>query len=211
MAAKDLPFEKRLCRLEHRPISDDPERVVRMLVDNRFNLIVIGRALILTLKNVGHWYPGIMDMDTIGTPRKFSMCVAENEEASPWEPFHVEHGFSREASTVTVFPTGGDKDVGDQENSTAEGLLRTIGWTGVIGGGGYIASLAGEHANPKGGVLILIAPDHAKPIASDGFDKAAAKEYLHHICTLPARRSRRSMDRGTGRPTYWQEFTPLVK
>ena len=150
--------------------------------------IVIGRALILTLKNVGHWYPGIMDMDTIGTPRKFSMCVAENEEASPWEPFHVEHGFSREASTVTVFPTGGDKDVGDQGNSTAEGLLRTIGWTGVIGGGGYIASLAGEHANPKGGVLILIAPDHAKPISSDGFDKTAAKEYLHHICTLPARR-----------------------
>ena len=151
--------------------------------------IVLGRALTLTLKNVGHWYPGIMDMDTIGTPRKFSMCVAENEEASPWEPFHVEQGFKKSINTVTIFPTTGDKDVADQGNSTAEGLLRTIGWNGVIGGGGgYIANLGGEYANPKGGVLILIAPDHAKPIANDGFDKRAAQEYLHNICTLPARR-----------------------
>lgn len=150
--------------------------------------IVLGRALTLTLKNVGHWYPGIMDMDTIGTPRKFSMCVAENEEDSPWEPFHVEQGFHKNSSTVTIFPTSGDKDVGDQGNSTAEGLLRTIGWTGVIGGGSYIANLGGEYANPKGGVLILIAPDHANPIANDGFDKRASQEYLHNICTLPVRR-----------------------
>jgi len=54
--------------------------------------IVIGRGLLLTLKNVGHWYPGHLDMDTIGTARKFPMLVAENEEDSPWEPFHAEQG-----------------------------------------------------------------------------------------------------------------------
>ena len=50
--------------------------------------IVIGRALILTLKNVGHWYPGHLDMDTIGTTRKFPQLIAENEDDTPWEPFH---------------------------------------------------------------------------------------------------------------------------
>ena len=85
--------------------------------------IVIGRALILTLKNVGHWYPGHLDMDTIGTARKFPMLIAENEEDSPWEPFHVEQGFRADANTITVFSTGSEKDVGDQGNSTGDGLF----------------------------------------------------------------------------------------
>ncbi len=30
-------------------------------------------------------------------------CCAENEEASPWEPFHVQHGFRADESTVSIF------------------------------------------------------------------------------------------------------------
>ncbi|MCI0440305.1 MAG: hypothetical protein L0177_14415, partial [Chloroflexi bacterium] len=41
--------------------------------DNRVN-IAIGRAFLLCLKNLGYWYPNQMDMDTIGTTRKFVMC-----------------------------------------------------------------------------------------------------------------------------------------
>jgi hypothetical protein len=32
-----------------------------------------------------------------------SICYAENEERSPWDPFHVRHGFARDDSTVSVF------------------------------------------------------------------------------------------------------------
>ena len=32
-----------------------------------------------------------------------SVTFAENEERSPWTPFHVQHGFSAEESTVSVF------------------------------------------------------------------------------------------------------------
>jgi hypothetical protein len=150
--------------------------------------VVLGRALVLTLKNVGHWYPGVMDMDTIGTPRKFSMCVAENEEHSPWEPLHVELGFPREANTVTVFSTGGDKDIGDQGNTTAEGLLRTIAYSCIWGGASYIASLAGEYDDtPQGATLAFIAPAHAWPIAKDGFSKKAAKDFLHAHAKAPVR------------------------
>ena len=60
--------------------------------DNQVN-ITIGRAFSLCLRNLGYWYPGQMDMDTIGTTRKFVHCIAENEEMSPWEPFHVDQGF----------------------------------------------------------------------------------------------------------------------
>jgi hypothetical protein len=43
--------------------------------------VAIGRALRLIMMNVGLSYPGVSDMDTIGTPMKFSACVAENENA----------------------------------------------------------------------------------------------------------------------------------
>ncbi len=28
-----------------------------------------------------------------GQPGRYSFCVGENEEESPWEPLHVERGF----------------------------------------------------------------------------------------------------------------------
>ena len=150
--------------------------------------IVIGRGLILTLKNVGHWYPGHLDMDTIGTARKFPMLLAENEDDTPWEPLHVEHGFREDSNAITVFSTGSEKDVGDQGNNTGDGLLRTIAYNCTAGGGSYIANLAGEFDDkPRGGVLVLIAPAHARPIAADGYSKRAAKAFLHAHAKKPAR------------------------
>ena len=55
--------------------------------------VAIGRTLRLVMMNVGHSYPGISDMDTIGSSMKFSACVAENEDRNPWAPFRVMEGF----------------------------------------------------------------------------------------------------------------------
>jgi hypothetical protein len=49
---------------------------------------VIGRAVRLTVQNVGGARPGQEDRATLGHPGKFSYCLAENEEASPWAPLH---------------------------------------------------------------------------------------------------------------------------
>src|SRR3984885_9596384 len=68
---------------------------------NRANA-TIGRAIRLVLLNVGGAWPGELDKSTLGHPGKYSYCVAENEAASPWAPYHVEKGFSLEDSTVFV-------------------------------------------------------------------------------------------------------------
>src|SRR6516165_10805263 len=64
---------------------------------NRANA-TIGRALRLVLLNVGGGWPGELDKSTLGHPGKYTYCVAENEAASPWAPYHVEKGFSSEDS-----------------------------------------------------------------------------------------------------------------
>jgi hypothetical protein len=139
--------------------------------DNRVN-IVIGRAFSMCLRNIGQWYPNKMDMDTIGTTRKFVMCIAENEAMSPWVPYHVDKGFKPDDSTVSVFITNGELDVQDQGNETAEGLLKTVAYGATFGTRG----LWGRHAEER---LILLPPDVAAPVGAQGFTKRGAKEFIH--------------------------------
>src|SRR5689334_8532457 len=68
---------------------------------NRANA-TIGRAIRLVLLNVGGGWPGELDKSTLGHPGKYTYCVAENESDSPWAPYHVEHGFAADDSTVFV-------------------------------------------------------------------------------------------------------------
>ena len=139
--------------------------------DNEAN-ITIGRAFSLCLRNLGHWYPGQMDMDTIGTTRKFVHCIAENEDMSPWPPFHVDRGFGAGDSTVSVFITDGELDVQDQGNTSAEGLLKTIAYGSTFGTRGMGPRHSGER-------LILMPPDVARPVGGQGFSKQEARQLIH--------------------------------
>ena len=140
--------------------------------DNQVN-ITIGRAFSLCLRNIGYWYPGQMDMDTIGTTRKFVHCIAENEDMSPWEPFHVNQGFRSSESTVSVFITNGELDVQDQGNTNAEDLLKTLAYGSIFGTRGL-----GMHGG--GQRLILMPPDVAGPVGDQGFTKDDARTFIHH-------------------------------
>jgi hypothetical protein len=63
----------------------------------------IGRAVRLCMINLGHVWPQVNDMGLTGREAVFgNYTFAENEEDSPWEPYHVERGYKAEDSTVTV-------------------------------------------------------------------------------------------------------------
>jgi hypothetical protein len=65
----------------------------------------IGRAYSLLSQNLqGGSLPGETYMGSQGNPYTFTNSTfAENEEASPWEAFHVEHGFDSSESTVGIW------------------------------------------------------------------------------------------------------------
>lgn len=140
--------------------------------DNQVNTL-IGRAFALCFRNIGHWYLNKMDMDTIGTSRKFIQCIAENEDASPWDGFHVDQGFKASESTVSVFVTDGELDVQDQGNHTAEGLLKNLAYGSTFGTMSLQSPRSGQER------LILMPPDVARPVGSQGFSKQGAKEFIH--------------------------------
>jgi hypothetical protein len=68
----------------------------------------IGRAYGLLSQNLqGGSEPGLSYMGSQGNGLAYnSLCFAENEEASPWEGFHTDHGFGAADSTVSVFRGG---------------------------------------------------------------------------------------------------------
>jgi hypothetical protein len=68
---------------------------------NRANA-TIGRAVRLVLINVLGCVPGQLDRSTLGHPGKYSLCIAEDEEDSPWLPLAQQRGVAEGVSAVTV-------------------------------------------------------------------------------------------------------------
>jgi hypothetical protein len=176
--AKELKINSGLCALG----PAGPERL-------SFANVVIGRAVRLTLMNVGNCYPGVMDQDTIGAPTKFSLLLAENEKASPWTPYHVEKGFRPEDSTVSCGYGLSLIDMRDLESDSAAGLMNAFA-RNLIGIAGVISQTDFVYRP-----MILMAPDHAKILAREGWTKDDIREYIHLHCTVSAEHYRRSSQR----------------
>ena len=137
----------------------------------------IGRAVRLCLVNIGGAIPGVGDMATYGTPPKFSYCAAENEEANPWEPLHVERGFPQAASTVTVAACEGPHNINDHESKTAEGILKTAAAT--------IATAGQNNAHHASDPFVLFGPEHAATVAAEGLSKRDVQQYLYDNARIP--------------------------
>ena len=153
---------------------------------------VLGRAMRLIFMNVGHAYPGVMDMDTLGTAFKYSLCLGEAEEASAWEPLHVERGFQSGQSVVTMFSTYGIMEVEDNNGTTPEEILDTACSNACARGIKSVGFwLLGWRADAQAGVDVkethqfVVCPVHAAIFRKAGWSKAQVKQYLYANARLP--------------------------
>jgi hypothetical protein len=145
---------------------------------NRANA-TIGRAVRLTLQNAGGARAGETDMATLGQPGKYAFCFAENEDESPWAPLHVERGFDRSVSVVTVVGVSGTIEVVDSESNTAAELAQTFAQSMLIAGNVGSAGLLGG-----GEPLIVVPPEHANVFAMNGGSKGQAKAAIYERALL---------------------------
>ena len=88
---------------------------------NRANA-TIGRALNLTIRNVGEVYPGEVARSTMGNPGRYSFCFAENEEGTTWDSLATDRGVAIGQSAVTVLSGDGIQPVSDERSRTPESL-----------------------------------------------------------------------------------------
>ncbi len=135
---------------------------------------VIGRAFGIQSQNLqGGSVPGVTYNGSQGNNFSYN-CItfAENEEASPWEPYHVQWGYDKDESTATVSYIWG--------NVWAE-YLREY-WQEKL-----VAMISG--LEPGMGCTIVLDPIVAREFVEKGFDtKDKIAEWIHENAKIPRRR-----------------------
>jgi hypothetical protein len=129
----------------------------------------IGRAIRLLMRNVGGALPGELDRATLGHPGKYSYCIGEDEEHSPWEPLHVERGFSREDNVVTVIGSEAPKQFGLPQG-TADQVLDVL-----VDGLRFLT-----HFTSSGGaeVVVIFSNQHREVLTAAGYSKKAIRRHI---------------------------------
>ena len=147
----------------------------------------MGRALRLIQQNIGGALPGVMDRATHGYPGKYTFCCAENEKLTPREPLHVERGYARHASTVTLVGALGTLNL-NTHSKNADDVLRvfadSMAYPAVID---YIYG---------GEPWLILSPEHADILKRAGYTKSEVKRRLWEQSKLSASRL---ADRDLGR------------
>ena len=141
--------------------------------------MTIGRALRLVIALTGGGYPGRLDRATLGQPGKLSFCVAEDEEASPWEPLHVERGLARESSTVTLLAADAPLSISDHRSRTPEHLAATLGWAAASSWSPFWWPLD-THS------LYVLCPEHVELFRAHGWEKERVRRGIYETVRRPA-------------------------
>ena len=136
----------------------------------------LGRSIRLCFMNGFDARPGILDRGTLGNPSKYTLCIAENEEDSPWEPLHVSRGFQPEDSCVTVAVAYNPITVNNAYGHTGESILSSLVDT--------LKSACLAWRFPAQWVVV-IGPEHAITLQEDGWTRKDMQDYLMEHANRP--------------------------
>ncbi|HEX6527321.1 MAG TPA: hypothetical protein VF070_46020 [Streptosporangiaceae bacterium] len=155
----------------------------------------IGRAIRLGVINAFGLRPRELDQATQGTPAKYTACIAENEEESPWPPLHAEFGLNPEDSAVTALTIRSTLHIEARHTQAPEQLATDIGGT---------ISRTGALVHETTSALLILGPEHARLFSNSGWSKADLKQYLYdHAVRTPAELAAAGKDALSSR-TRWR-------
>ena len=156
----------------------------------------IGRAVRFVMNNIGGGWPEAVSFAGLGQPGRYTMVLAENAAANPWEPLHEELAC---------------------ENALV--LMRAETAINVTGGLDDLASVMGSAASAfnmawEGKAAVVMAPFVAQELAGQGWSKADAKEALWQRGRIPRADFEKLWLRtrllGSGRWPEWTEGDDAV-
>ena len=138
----------------------------------------IGRAIRLLMLNVGGARPGSVDKCTQGFVGKYTLCIGENEEESPWTPLHVREGFEPQDSVVTVVGVNASTNIHDSSDR-ADDVIKTLTASLVSPGTANVA-------DPLSTPVVALNPLHARILHGAGFTPERLQAHIFEHCRLPA-------------------------
>ncbi|MBL8378714.1 MAG: hypothetical protein JNM79_12650 [Burkholderiales bacterium] len=136
----------------------------------------IGRSVRLLQQNVLGGVPGQLDRSTLGHPGKFTFCIAEDEEDSPWPSLATERGMPAGSSAVTVMQVESPHQIMNEWTHDPREILDT-----------YAAAVRANmltYSIWEGNYAYVIAKQHREIFAAAGWSKQMIREYTFEVATV---------------------------
>jgi hypothetical protein len=130
----------------------------------------IGRAIRLGAINAFGLRPHQLDQATQGTPAKYTACIAENEEESPWPPLHADFGLQLSDSAVTAMIIRSCVHIEARHTTVPEQLARDLAGT---------ISRTGALIHETISALVVLGPEHAHIFGRAGWSKADLRQFIY--------------------------------
>jgi hypothetical protein len=139
----------------------------------------IGRAIRLMLLNLGGGIAGIGSAIIFSTPLRYTACLAENVEKSPWDTLAASRGYSPRDDVITCVMVESPRLCFDDVSQEPKRLL-----TGIADS---MVAMGSWNMHARSDMVVAMGPQHADICARAGLGRSAVHRTL---CEIAGRRVR---------------------
>jgi hypothetical protein len=149
----------------------------------------VARAIGLIVRNVYGILPHVLEQATQGLPGRWSICIGENEEESPWPPLSVAAGRPDNTDAVCAMLLRTCEFVDNRHTQDPEQILWDFADT---------ISRVGSLIFRDTSAGVVFGPEHAQLLAKAGMSRADVQSWLVQHCGRTRADLRRAGKNGVG-------------
>ncbi len=139
----------------------------------------IGRAIRLMLLNLGGGIAGVASATVFATPLRYTACITENTERSPWETLAAARGHGPEENTITCAMVESPRLCYDDASQEPERLL-----TGLADS---MSAMCSWNQHVRSDMVVAMGPEHATICSRAGMTRADVHAWLIEHAGRPVR------------------------
>jgi hypothetical protein len=170
----------------------------------------IGRAIRLMMLNLGGGIPGVASATIFATPMRYTACLTENTERSPWHTLAVSKGYAETDNVITCAMVESPRLCFDDVSQEPQRLL-----TGIADS---MVAMGSWNMHAQSDMVVAMGPQHASICAQAGMSRA---DVHARLCALAGRKVRDLRNGGNWRreralkinvdPDDDECFVPVIK
>ncbi|HWI12700.1 MAG TPA: hypothetical protein VNT02_00525 [Burkholderiales bacterium] len=130
----------------------------------------IGRAIRLMLLNLGGGIPGVGSATVFSTPLRYTACITENTDRSPWESLATARGYGADDDVITCAMVESPRLCYDDVSQEPERLL-----TGIADS---MAAMSSWNMHVRSDMVVAMSPEQATVCAGAGWTRARVHAWL---------------------------------
>ena len=139
----------------------------------------IGRAIRLMMLNLGGGIAGVASATIFATPMRYTACITENTERSPWHTLAVSKGYADTHNVITCAMVESPRLCFDDVSQEPQRLL-----TGIADS---MVAMGSWNMHAQSDMVVAMGPQHASICAQAGMSRV---EVHGKLCQLAGRKVR---------------------